>query len=178
MKKSPSHEKILQELVMDVLRVLSSPDLEVRRKTLSLAMDLISSRNIEEMVLVLKKEITKTGGAAAQDAKDAAKAAEDDNGKYRQLLVRTLHTCCIKFPDVAPTTIPLLMGFLGDNNELAAMDVLVFTREAMAKFETLRPVIIEKLLESFSTIRSAKVHRAAFWILGEYCTSPTDIQVR
>jgi len=40
---------------MDILRVLSSPDLEVRRKTLSLAMDLVTSRNIEEMVLVLKK---------------------------------------------------------------------------------------------------------------------------
>jgi coatomer subunit beta len=45
----------LQEVVMDILRVLSSPDLEVRRKTLSLAMDLVTSRNIEEMVLVLKK---------------------------------------------------------------------------------------------------------------------------
>jgi coatomer subunit beta len=48
----------LQEVVMDILRVLSSPDLEVRRKTLSLAMDLVTSRNIEEMVLVLKKVIT------------------------------------------------------------------------------------------------------------------------
>ena len=55
MKESPSHEKILQELVMDILRVLSSPDLEVRRKTLGLAMDLVTSRNIDELVLVLKK---------------------------------------------------------------------------------------------------------------------------
>ncbi len=55
LQDSPQHEKILQELVMDVLRVLSSPDLEVRRKTLALAMDLVTSRNIEEMVLVLKK---------------------------------------------------------------------------------------------------------------------------
>jgi len=55
MKESPAHEKILQELVMDILRVLSSPDLEVRRKTLNLAMDLVTSRNIDELVLVLKK---------------------------------------------------------------------------------------------------------------------------
>ena len=175
MKGSPAHEKILQELVMDILRVLSSPDLEVRRKTLSLAMDLISSRNIVEMVLTLKKEITKTGGMSAEN-KEPSKGVEDDNGKYRQLLVRTIHTCCIKFPDVASTTIPLLMEFLGDNNELAAMDVLVFTREAMARFESLRPVILEKLLQSFSMIKSAKIHRAAFWILGEYCTTPADIQ--
>ena len=55
MKDSPSHERILQELVMDILRVLSSPDLEVRRKTLTLALDLVTSRNIDELVLVLKK---------------------------------------------------------------------------------------------------------------------------
>ena len=54
LQDSPQHEKILQEVVMDILRVLSS-DLEVRRQTLSLAMDLVTSRNIEEMVLVLKK---------------------------------------------------------------------------------------------------------------------------
>ena len=100
----------LQELVMDILRVLSSPDLEVRRKTLSLAMDLVTSRNIEEMVLVLKKEIAKTHNTVEHE----------DTGKYRQLLVRTLHNCCIKFPDVSPTVIPLLMEFLSDTNEVAA----------------------------------------------------------
>lgn len=56
--------------------------------------------------------------------------------------------------------------------------MLIFTREAMAKFSNLRSVILEKLLESFSAIRSAKTHRAALWILGEYCTESTDIQVR
>ena len=38
-----------KELVMDILRVLSAPDLEVRKKTLSLALDLVTSRNIEEV---------------------------------------------------------------------------------------------------------------------------------
>ena len=133
--------------VMDVLRVLSSPDLEVRRKTLGLAMDLVTSRNIEEMVLILKKEISKTQGTVEPE----------DTGKYRQLLVRTLHTACIKFPDVANTVIPLLMEFLSDNNELAALDVLIFVREAMSRFENLRPVIIEKLLEAFSGIKTVKV---------------------
>ena len=130
-----------------MLRVLSSPDLEVRRKTLGLAMDLVTSRNIEEMVLILKKEISKTQGTVEHE----------DTGKYRQLLVRTLHTACIKFPDVANTVIPLLMEFLSDNNELAALDVLIFVREAMSRFENLRPVIIEKLLEAFSGIKTVKV---------------------
>lgn len=37
---------------MDILRVLSTPDLEVRKKTLQLALDLVSSRNVEEVSCV------------------------------------------------------------------------------------------------------------------------------
>ncbi|KAL0272803.1 UNVERIFIED_CONTAM: hypothetical protein PYX00_005639 [Menopon gallinae] len=166
LKDHPTHERVLQELVMDILRVLSSPDLEVRKKTLNLAMELVSSRNIEEMVLILKKEVTKTHNIVEHE----------DTGKYRQLLVRTLHSCCIKFPDIAATVIPVLMEFLSDTNVLAATDVLIFIREAIHKFDHLRPLIIEKLIESFPSIKSAKVHRAGLWILGEYATAPDDIQ--
>lgn len=38
---------------MDILRVLSTPDLEVRKKTLQLALDLVSSRNVEEVKNIL-----------------------------------------------------------------------------------------------------------------------------
>lgn len=84
-KENELTERVMQDLVMDVLRVLAAPDIEVRRKTLNLAMDLVSSRNIGEMVLVLKKEISKTHDVE-----------HEDTGKYRQLLVKTLHSCCIR----------------------------------------------------------------------------------
>lgn len=45
------------------------------------------------------------------------------------------------------------MEFLSDTNELAAADVLVFVREAIQKFEGIRPLIIEKLLEAFPFIK-------------------------
>jgi len=45
---------------MDILRVLGSPDLEVRRKTLSLVLQLTSTRNVEQVVMVMKKELTGT----------------------------------------------------------------------------------------------------------------------
>ncbi|KAG7187989.1 hypothetical protein KM043_013945 [Ampulex compressa] len=165
MKESPVYERVLQDLVMDVLRALSSPALEVRTKTLALAMDLVTSRTIEEMVQLLKKEVLRTAGGEHEDA-----------GRYRQLLVRTLHTCSVKFSDVAATVIPVLTDFLSENNEAAATDVLVFVREAIQRFEKLRPLIIEKLLEVFPHIGSVKVHRAALWILGEYATSKEDIE--
>lgn len=54
------NEGILDDLTMEILRVLSSPDLDVRRKALSIAMDMVSSKNVEEVVLLLKKELSKT----------------------------------------------------------------------------------------------------------------------
>lgn len=54
------NEGVLDDLTMEILRVLSSPDLDVRRKALSLAMEMVSSKNVEEVVLLLKKELAKT----------------------------------------------------------------------------------------------------------------------
>jgi len=50
------------------------------------------------MVLVLKKEVVRTSNSVEHD----------DTGKYRQLLVRILHQCSVKFPDVASTVIPVV----------------------------------------------------------------------
>lgn len=60
-------------------------------------MELVSSRNIQEMVLVLKKEVTKTHNVGEHE----------DTGKYRQLLVRTLHSCCIKVSLSISFSIPI-----------------------------------------------------------------------
>ena len=44
------------------------------------------------------------------------------------------------------------------------------------RFHHLRPVMIEKLLEAFPCIKGVKIHRAALWILGEYCERGQDMQ--
>nr|XP_026254806.1 coatomer subunit beta [Urocitellus parryii] len=166
LKEHPAHERVLQDLVMDILRVLSTPDLEVRKKTLQLALDLVSSRNVEELVIVLKKEVIKTNNVSEHE----------DTDKYRQLLVRTLHSCSVRFPDMAANVIPVLMEFLSDSNEAAAADVLEFVREAIQRFDSLRMLIVEKMLEVFHAIKSVKIYRGALWILGEYCSTKEDIQ--
>jgi coatomer subunit beta len=164
LKDNENTERVMQDLVMDILRILSSTDIEVRKKTLQLAMDLVSSRNIEEMVLVLKKEVSKTHNIE-----------HEDTGNYRQLLVRTLHSCSIKFPDVAQSVIPVLTEFLSDTHELASCDVLIFIREAIEKFPLLRPLVIEKLLEVFPQIKTTRIHRSAMWILGEYAANAKEV---
>ena len=119
-----------------------------------------------EMVIVLKKELSKTNNANEVD----------DTDKYRQLLVRGLHHLSIKFPDTAASIIPVVVEFLSDSNELAARDVLVFIREIIHKFAHLKDLLLQKLLEIFSSIKSIKIVRGTLWILGEYCETAEDIQ--
>uniref|UniRef100_A0A914CKB2 Coatomer subunit beta n=1 Tax=Acrobeloides nanus TaxID=290746 RepID=A0A914CKB2_9BILA len=167
LRENTPNEKVLQDLVMDILRVLSATDYEVRKKILQLALDLVSSRNVHEMVMFLKKEIDKT-----------TNDTQEDTGRYRQLLVRTLHSASIKFPDVAQQIFPVLMEFLSDESETAAADVLIFVREAIQRMPHLRPVIVHQLLDVFGNIRNSSIYRAALWILGEYSdTSETIVRV-
>ncbi len=69
-------------MVMDILRALSSPNMDVRRKSLDIALDLITARNIDEVVLLLKKEGVKT------ESKELERASE-----YRQMLIQVCDGC-------------------------------------------------------------------------------------
>jgi vesicle coat complex subunit len=42
------HRDVMQDVLMDILRALASPDMDIRQKTLDIAMDLVTSRNIDE----------------------------------------------------------------------------------------------------------------------------------
>ncbi|KAF8025299.1 hypothetical protein BT93_F2211 [Corymbia citriodora subsp. variegata] len=160
-----SHREIMVELVMDVLRALSSPNLDIRRKTLDIALELITPRNVDEVVLMLKKEVVKTQSGELEK-----------NGEYRQMLVQAIHTCAIKFPEVASTVVHLLMDFLGDTNVASALDVVVFVREIIETNPKLRVSIITRLLDTFYQIRAARVCSCALWIIGEYCLSLSEVE--
>jgi coatomer subunit beta len=154
-----SSKEVMQEMLMDVMKVLSSPNLEIRSKVLDIVMDLVNPTNIDEVVGVLKKEVMKT---QTEDY--------DKNVDYRQLLIKCIHQCAVKFPDVAGAVVHLLMDFLGDASGQAAVDVVFFLREIVESFPSLQESVIDKLMSTFSQIKSSRVFRSALWILGEYCT--------
>ncbi|KAL9228448.1 hypothetical protein vseg_004031 [Gypsophila vaccaria] len=160
-----SHKEIMVDMIMDILRALASPNLDIKRKTLDIALDLITPRNVDEVVLMLKKEVVKTQSADLEK-----------NGEYRQMLVQAIHTCAMKFPEVASTVVHVLMDFLGDTNVASAMDVVVFVREIIETNPKLRVSIITRLLDTFYQIRAARVCSCALWIIGEYCLSLSEVE--
>ncbi|XP_022754422.1 coatomer subunit beta-1-like [Durio zibethinus] len=160
-----SHRDIMVDLIMDVLRALSSPNLDIRKKTLDIVLELITPQNINEVVLMLKKEVVKTQSGELEK-----------NGEYRQMLIQAIHSCAIKFPEVASIILHLLMDFLGDSNVASAIDVVVFVREIIETNPKLRVSIITRLLDTFYQIRAARVCFCALWIIGEYCLSLSEVE--
>jgi coatomer subunit beta len=151
------NEGVLDDLTMEILRVLSSPDIDVRRKALTNALDMISSKNVEEVVLLLKKELSKT-----------IDQEYEKNNEYRQLLIHSIHQCAIRFSEVAASVVDLLMDFIADFNSSSAVDVVSFVKEVVEKFPQLRPAIVERLVSTLGEVRAGKVYRGALWIVGEY----------
>lgn len=161
-RKSPG---VLQDLCLDILGVLSTHDIDVRRKALDVTLQLITSRNVEDVVKLLKKELQRVSNAS-----------EDSAAEYRQLLVNAIHKLAIDFSEVATNVIDLLLDSIGDLTNAAAYDVITFVKEVVEKFPDLRESIIHKLIKSLPEVKSGKVFRGAFWVLGEYSLSEQCIK--
>lgn len=155
----------LNDLTMDILVALSSPDLDVRKKVLKIALGMVSSRNVDDVVNYLKKELTKT-----------VNQQFEKNSEYRQLLIQAIHTCAIRFAEVAASVVDLLLDFIGDSSSSSAVDVISFVKEVVEIFPDLRASIVSRLLHTIETVRASSVYRGALWIIGEYALEEHDIQ--
>ncbi|KAJ2611652.1 coatomer subunit beta [Coemansia sp. RSA 1365] len=160
------HEGILDDLAMDLLRVLAAPDIGVRRKVLAIVMRLTTHRNVGDVVAMLKKELAR---AVTDSGDDAAL-------EYRQLLIQTIHTCAAQFPEVAASVVELFLDSIADLGAASAADAMGFVREVAEKFPELRAEIVGRLLAAFSRLRAGRVLRAALWIVGEYAESPDEVR--
>ncbi|KAK9476200.1 adaptin N terminal region-domain-containing protein [Lipomyces japonicus] len=159
------NEGVLDDLTMEILRVLSSPDIDVRRKALDIALEMISSKNVQEVILLLKKELTKT-----------LDQEYEKNNEYRHLLIHAIHLCAIKFAEVASSVVELLLDFITGFNSSSAVDVISFVKEVVEKFPDLRQPILSRLVSTLGDVRSGKVSRGVLWIVGEYASSEDDIK--
>lgn len=161
-KKNPG---VLDDLTMEILRALSSTDIDVRKKALEIALEMVSSKNVEEVVLLLKKELSKT-----------VDQEYEKNAEYRSLLIHSIHQCAIKFSEVASSVVELLMDFIADFNNASAVDVINFVKEVVEKFPNLRPTIVQRLVSTLGEVRAGKIYRGIMWIIGEYSLEEKDIR--
>jgi coatomer subunit beta len=122
-------------LILYFLSCFLSADMEVRRKAMNIVLTMTSSRNVEEVVLFLKKQLLKTQEADFDKAWSAMSPLLSlifgccfQAPEYRQLLIQSIHVVAIKFSEVAASVVHALMEFLGDSNNPSALDVVAFVR--------------------------------------------------
>ncbi|CAL9731290.1 coatomer subunit beta [Monosporozyma unispora] len=156
----------LEELTLDILRVLSTEDMDVREKALDICMDLASSKNVEDVVQLLKKELQTT----------VTDTDKEHSIQYRQLLIKTIRSIAVTFIDMAANVVSLLLDFIGDLNSIAATGVMSFIKDVIERYPQLRTDILNHLLDALENIKSAKAYRAALWILGEFSETNPEIQ--
>eukprot|EP00762_Andalucia_godoyi_P002046 ANDGO_02490.mRNA.1 Coatomer subunit beta-2 len=95
------YPSVLEEQIMEILSVVETQNAEVRKKALEIALDLVSKKNVEEVVIFLRKQIIK------------ALAPESERSpEYCKMLIDAVHTCVVRFPETAESVINVLMDFL------------------------------------------------------------------
>eukprot|EP00923_Selenidium_pygospionis_P002060 GHVN01003175.1.p1 GENE.GHVN01003175.1~~GHVN01003175.1.p1 ORF type:complete len:1009 (-),score=218.84 GHVN01003175.1:523-3549(-) len=159
------HKSLMEGFAMDIMRGLSCPSIEVRKKTLSIGMRLVGTRTINDIVGILKKEVVRT--------MQEEQAGGGGGSEYRKLLIRAVHAACSQFPSVAHSVMLLLMDFLGETDSSVTSEVAMLIRE-LSTFVGLRPLIIQRVVESVSELQQQRVIRVCVWLVGEFCE---DIQL-
>ena len=150
------HSKVLQENLMDILRALSSPNIDICKKTLALAIDMVGPRNIEEVMQLLKREVIR------------AQESDMENGEeYKTLLIQAIHKCATKFAEVADSVVLVLLDFVAGESGVTVMQCV---KSIVEQYPAFRSTILRKLVDNFDEITSPDALRAGAWILGEYCT--------
>jgi coatomer subunit beta len=109
--------------------------MEVRRKAINIVLAMTSGRNVEEVVLFLKKQLQRTTEQEFDKVRlndllclNHILTFDTQSNDYRQLLIQSIHICAIKFSEVAGNVVYALMDFLGEANNPSALDVVSFVR--------------------------------------------------
>jgi len=169
MRSNENERFVIEALVMDILRGLSCPAFGVRRAVITLVANAMTSRNVSDIVALLKKEIAKTASPEA--------TGSEGNSEYRRLLIQTLQQAARKFPEelaeiVTAAMVDLLRDSLNDLN--TSYDVMAFLREAMITYPYLRPMLVARISVLLPELNRSRVIRTALWLIGEFSESHTE----
>jgi coatomer subunit beta len=77
LKKLNQLKPLNQDVVMDILRGLQSPSVEIQRKTIELTLSLLTPRTVNEVMLSLKKEVIRASGVSSERAAEHRQVGQD-----------------------------------------------------------------------------------------------------
>jgi coatomer subunit beta len=148
------HSKVVQEILMDIMRGLSSPNLDIKKKILNLAIDMVGPRNIEDVIAVLKREVVRTQESDMEQGEE-----------YKALLIQSIHKCATRFSEVADSVVLVLLEFLAGDG---GANVIQCVKSIIEQYPSFRPSVIRKIIENLEEMTTPQAYKIGLWILGEY----------
>lgn len=153
-----AHAGIINENILDVLRVLGASDLEVKRKALEILLSGITARHAADLVNFLIKEFK-----GVQDYELAA--------DYKACLLSAIDSCSYRFSSTSVVALECFVTALRDESDVVITDAIRYVKVILERQPTLRESTIQNLLGSLnSTISSPRAMANLLWILGEFCS--------
>ena len=154
---------VVESLVMDLCRGLSCPALGVRRRIIAIVCGLLSSRNVADVVTLLRKELVRL------------QSEYESTQEYRRLLILTLQDACRKFPEFSENVFTSLFDILKEKStdQTTSFQIIDYFREMMAADkETTNLIVVEKLVQIVPQIDRSRVLRMILWLIGEFSNQP------
>ena len=157
-----SQPHVVEAQAMDVLRALGCPALGVRRKVIALTARCLNSKNVQDIVHLLKKEIVKCGAPETTGA--------DGNDEYRRLLIVTLQEASRRFPEFAESVVVTLADLLRDpqTDQSISYEIVNYLREVVCVHSALRDLVLDRLGAMLPDMARSRVIRTSLWLLGEF----------
>lgn len=164
-----AHATIVNEMILDVLRVLGASDLSVRLKALDLLMAGITARQAPDLVSFLVKECERSSDY-------------DSAVQYRQHLLSVMEQCAARFPAVAPAAMACFIDVLRREEagyRALASEAIRYSKRVLEKVPALRSMAVAQLVNVLlgaDAPVSASSAAGLLWIIGEFCSSVESIE--
>eukprot|EP00604_Paraphysomonas_vestita_P001184 CAMPEP_0174822896 /NCGR_PEP_ID=MMETSP1107-20130205/19533_1 /TAXON_ID=36770 /ORGANISM="Paraphysomonas vestita, Strain GFlagA" /LENGTH=619 /DNA_ID=CAMNT_0016043297 /DNA_START=1106 /DNA_END=2965 /DNA_ORIENTATION=+ len=121
---------------------------------------MVSPRNIEEVIQVLKREVIRTQENELEHGEE-----------YKTLLIQTIHKCALRFAEVADNVVLVLLDFLPGEG---GYNVIQCVKSIVEQYPSFRQSVIRKVIDNFDEISTADALRAGLWLLAEYSDVAVD----
>lgn len=158
---------ILQDSLLDVMSALANGTTEIRRRVVALAVELVTSKNVDAFLNAMKKELMRLKSEG--DLLDQASMQE-----YKQLVIRAIRTSVMRQPHMATTVLPMMMDYICDTSG-GSNEVISFIREILHVQPALRAGTLRQLINVFFVITSSQVVRTVLWLFGSHVSSAAEV---
>ncbi|PJF19879.1 Coatomer subunit beta [Paramicrosporidium saccamoebae] len=151
-----SQGSVVNEMILDVLRVLGASDLAVKQRALEILMSGVTARHASDLVSFLVKELGRLS--------DYDRASE-----YKQTLLAAIDVCAFRFPPVNSLAIDCFVELLKDADATIVHDAIRYAKVILDRNPPLRIAKVAQFLDILeNSTTNANAAAGLLWIIGEF----------